>query len=277
LIRVSGDHFSLAFDRKTGRFRSIRSGETELLANEGGPQLHLWRAPHQQDDLWANEAWERYGFKKLKWSASEVAFRQSNEGEVLISARLEGKGKEGFSVVQKVVYRISAEGTVNADNELSFSTPGLPLARVGVRMLLNRELNRVSYYGRGPMENYPDRKAGSDIGLYAGWVRDQLTPYEKPMECGNHEDVRWAKLESTKASLLVAKDDQLLQVSALPYTDEDMEHTEYRIDLPPVSQTVLCIDARTLGVGSNSCGPRPLANCTPTTGDQRFSYRFTVR
>jgi beta-galactosidase len=276
-ILVTGDHFDLAFDRKTGRFRSIRSGEAELLAGDGGPQLHLWRAPHQQDDLWANAAWDRYGFKQLKWSATEVGFRQTPGGEVVIQARLEGIGKEGFSVVHKVVYTIGPAGSVNADNELSFSTPGLPLARVGVRMLLSRELNRVSYYGRGPMENYSDRKAGSDIGLYAGWVRDQLTPYEKPMECGNHEDVRWAKLESTRASLLVSKDDQLLQVSALPYTDEDMEHTEYRVDLPPITQTVLCIDARTLGVGSNSCGPRPLATCTPTTADQRFSYRFTVR
>jgi beta-galactosidase len=276
-ILVNGRHFKLKFDKTIGRFSSIKAGEKELLAKDGGPQLHLWRAPHQQDDLWANELWERYGFKQLKWSASNVHYEQKGNQEVVISADLQATGKRGFSVIHHVRYTIDGSGTINSDNELSFSDSSLPVARIGVRMLLNRDLNRFSYYGRGPMENYPDRKSGSDIGLYASWVKDQYTGYEKPMECGNHEDIRWAKLESKEAALLVEKDNAFLQVSALPYTDEDMEHTEYKIDLPPVNASVLCIDARTLGVGSNSCGPRPLATCTPMTRNQRFSYRIAVR
>ncbi|HEY4337565.1 MAG TPA: glycoside hydrolase family 2 TIM barrel-domain containing protein, partial [Puia sp.] len=277
LIVVTGKNFSVAFDKKQGRFSSLKAGEKELLAHNGGPELHLWRAPHQQDDLWANRSWDRYGFKHLKWSATDVHYEQAANGEVIISARLEGKGEQRFTVTHEVKYTIDGNATINAENELSFSDTSLPVARVGVRMLLNRELNRFSYYGRGPMENYPDRKSGSDIGLYASSVKQQLTPYEKPMECGNHEDIRWARLESNDASLLVEKKDALLQVSALPYTDEEMEQTEYRIDLPPVTTTVLCIDARTLGVGSNSCGPRPLATCTPLTRNQRFSYRLVIK
>jgi beta-galactosidase len=276
-IVVAGKNFKLNFDKKTGTFSSIRSNDKELLAKGGGPMLHLWRAPHQQDDLWANEVWNRYGFKDLHWSASEVRYEEKGNGEVVLRARLQGWGGHGFSVIQNVVYTINGAGTVNADNDLSFSDSSLPVARIGVRLLLNRDLNRFSYYGRGPMENYPDRKAGSDIGLYASWVKDQYTGYEKPMECGNHEDIRWARVESKDAALLVERKDAFLQVSALPYTDEEMERTEYKIDLPPSNATVVCIDARTLGVGSNSCGPRPLKSCTPMTESQHFSYRFSIR
>lgn len=127
------------------------------------------------------------------------------------------------------------------------------------------------------MENYADRKDGAEVGLYQGPVSKQLTPYEKPMECGNHEDIRWASLSSAAgAGLTIKKDTALLQVSALPYSDEEMEHTEYRIDLPASRATVLCIDSRTLGVGSNSCGPRPLPFCVPMSESQHWSYTISV-
>ena len=87
-----------------------------------------------------------------------------------------------------------------------------------------------------------------------------MTPYAKPMECGNHEDVRWAALAGNGCpDLLVATPDEgALQVSALPYSDETMTPIEYSIDLPASTNTVLTLSGRTLGAGSSACGPRPL-------------------
>ena len=104
-----------------------------------------------------------------------------------------------------------------------------------------------------------------------------MTGYQKPMECGNHEDVRWASLTgSGGTTVTVAADTSLLQVSALPYSDEDMERTEYKIDLPASKGTVLCISHKTLGVGSNGCGPRPqepyLVYAKPVT----FTYQIRL-
>jgi beta-galactosidase len=138
-------------------------------------------------------------------------------------------------------------------------------------------MSSFSYFGRGPMENYADRKAGADVGLYASTVAQQLTPYEKPMECGNHEDIRWARLSSAAgAALTISQSNDALQVSALPYSDEEMERTEYKIDLPKSSASVLCISHRTLGVGSNSCGPRPLESCTIHSAPAKFSYELRL-
>jgi len=81
------------------------------------------------------------------------------------------------------------------------------------------------------------------------------------------------------ATLTVSQGSQkpnLLQVSALPYSDEEMEKTEYKIDLPKSSGTILCISHKTLGVGSNSCGPRPLATCTIHTEPAAFSYELQL-
>jgi beta-galactosidase len=151
----------------------------------------------------------------------------------------------------------------------------IPIARLGVRMLLDQGLDHFTYLGRGPMENYADRKRGSDVSMYSSTVAEQRTPYAKPMESGNHEDVRWAALTGTGLGLpgLVAQaDGALLQVSAQPYTDEVMTPIEYAVDLPPSESTVLTLAARTLGVGSNGCGPRPLDPYIVWSEPATFSY-----
>ena len=98
------------------------------------------------------------------------------------------------------------------------------------------------------------------------------------MECGNHEDVRWAALHTYSGSTLgVTATGGLLQVSALPYADEQLEKTEYRIDLPPVTATTLVICQKTMGVGSNSCGPRPLEECVVRSKTTEFGYDLRLK
>jgi beta-galactosidase len=144
-------------------------------------------------------------------------------------------------------------------------------------MFLNKDLDKFDYLGRGPMENYSDRKSGFDIGHYTSSVLKQMTPYEKPMECGNHEDVRWANVISEKGlGISVRQDSALMQVSALPYSDEEMDPVEYKIDLPKSKGTVLCVSRRTLGVGSNGCGPRPTENCQVHAEPTTFTYEIQL-
>ena len=129
-----------------------------------------------------------------------------NQAEIKIS--LTGKGKSGFVVHYNVVYTVNSNGLINVMNDVNFSNTAIVLARLGVRMLLSKDLNEFDYLGRGPMENYADRKSGSDIGHYASSVQQQLTPYEKHMEGGNHEDVRWARITSEKGNGLGIKSDE---------------------------------------------------------------------
>jgi len=97
------------------------------------------------------------------------------------------------------------------------------------------------------------------------------------MECGNHEDVRWANVTPGKGlGITIKQDTSLMQVSALPYSDEELENVEYKIDLPKSKGTVLCISHKTLGVGSNGCGPRPLEPYLVYAQPSTFIYRIQL-
>ena len=276
-VRVSGGDFALDFDKAKGTFSKMERGGESVLRENGGPMLHLWRAPHQKDDMWAYDGWEKKGLKNLTWTTDNVQARQVSPTTVEIKANLTGTGRENFVVHHQVVYTVTGAGVIDVANRVTFSDPSLVLARVGVRMFLAKDFNQFDYFGRGPMENYADRKSGFDVGHYASTVAQQLTPYEKPMECGNHEDVRWANLTSAKGNCFsVRQDTSLLQVAALPYSDEELEKVEYQIDLPPSQGTVVCVSDKTLGVGSNSCGPRPLEPYQVKAKPTAFSYQIQL-
>jgi len=277
VIKVTGTDFSLEFNKTKGTFSKIEKNGTNILRGDGGPMLHLWRAPHQKDDMWAYQNWEKNGLKEITWVADEVKGTQLSAHAVEIRVSLTGTGKQDFKVHHKAVYTINGNGEVKAVNEVNFSDPKLILARIGVRMFLNKDLDQFDYLGRGPMENYGDRKSGYDVGHYSSSVNKQLTPYEKPMECGNHEDVRWANVTSAKGlGINIKQVDSLFQVAALPYSDEEMEPIEYKIDLPKSKGTVLCISHKTLGVGSNGCGPRPLEPYMVYAKPTTFSYQIQL-
>ncbi len=273
-IAVTGEGFAVRFDKAGGVIRALERAGVNLLADGGGPRLHLWRAAHQTDDLWAFRDWKRYGLTSPQWKTLDMSARQTGPSAVRVSATLELTGAEGFRITHTAVYTVYGDGSIAVDNAVSPQGGKIPLARLGVRLLLDPRLDRFSYFGRGPMENYADRKRGSDVGLYAGTVRGNMTPYAKPMECGNHEDVRWAAVSGKKLPALMAQAEAggVLQVSALPYTDEQMEPVEYTVDLPPSTATVLVVAARTTGVGSSGCGPRPAEETIVWAEPAAFTY-----
>ncbi len=272
-ITVSGERFAVAFDKADGSISKLVHDGTNLLIAGGGPKLHLWRAPHQTDDMWAYRSWTAAGLTELQRTTVHLAGEQPEPSVARVEVVVKADGRGGFSVTHSALYTICGDGSMAVDNAVTFQGRRIPLARIGVRMLLDQRLDRFTYFGRGPMENYADRKRGFDVGVYSSTVREQMTPYAKPMECGNHEDVRWAAVAGTGLpGLLVKADAGPMQVSALPYTDEVMTPIEYSIDLPASTSTVLCLGSRTLGVGSNGCGPRPLDQYIVWSEPTTFSY-----
>jgi beta-galactosidase len=217
------------------------------------------------------------GLKELKWTTQSVNVEQKSPSSVTITVALLAEGKNNFTINHNVIYTISGDGSVKSENSFSSSDPKLVVARIGVRMFLNKQFDQVSYFGRGPMENYADRKRGFDVGVYKSSVKEQLTPYEKPMDCGNHEDVRWAQVTMLSGNGLMAQsDNSLMQVSMLPYSDEEMDKVEYRIDLPQNNSTVFCISHVTLGVGTAGCGPRPLPQYIVYAEPTSFTYTLRL-
>ncbi|MCE1199294.1 MAG: DUF4981 domain-containing protein, partial [Marinilabiliales bacterium] len=276
LMTVSGEGFSIVFDKKSGQMTQLNKNGNNLLAADGAPRLHLWRAAHRNDDMWAFAQWHKFGVDSLQFSLAGLTAETLDIHTVRVVATIHATGKEGFGVQHTATYLIRGDGTIHVENDLRFTGLRINLARIGIRMLLDKKLDHLNYFGRGPIENYADRKSGADVGLYETALNDQYA-YEKPMDRGNHEEVRWVKLDGSATSgLMFRSDEQLMQFTALPHTDEEMFPVEYKIDLPASKATVLCLSTRTLGVGSNGCGPRPLEKYQVWSDNTRFAYTMDL-
>ncbi|MEO5915377.1 MAG: glycoside hydrolase family 2 TIM barrel-domain containing protein [Luteolibacter sp.] len=274
---IEGEGFSASFDNGTGTLSGLSGEGSNVLLPGGGPVLQLSRAQHQKDDIWASDVWHQLGLDALKTEVLSLSFVQVDPATVRVSSSTRLTGKREFKVSHTASFTILGDGSITVDNTVSTSDPEVNLARMGVRMLLDKRLDQIDYLARGPMENYSDRKRGSDIGRYTSSVADQLTPYAKPMECGNHEDMRWIALKGKGLpTLLVQAAGDPMQFSALPYADEDLEPVPYSVDLPKSNKSVLCLSSKTLGVGSAGCGPRPDPPYRVNAGPSVFSYVLRI-
>ncbi len=131
------------------------------------------------------------------------------------------------------------------------------LPRVGLKLAFAEGMEKVKWYGRGPHENYPDRKASAFLGQYESTVSDLFTPYLIPQENGARCDTRWLELafnNKSKPSITIESDNPFI-FSALHYDASDLDVAMRPEYLKKRSETILCLDSEMLGLGNASCGP----------------------
>ncbi|HEY3414373.1 MAG TPA: glycoside hydrolase family 2 TIM barrel-domain containing protein [Armatimonadota bacterium] len=291
-ITLTGRDFSVSFATATGAISDLAYSGTEIVAGKAGPKLNVFRAPHNKDDMWAampsrgrggatgSPGWFGYGLDALTIDVPPtIEVTPLTEGSAVRVAvtGLTSSGKASMAFDQQVVYTVLGDGTIVVNEKVTPKGPAnldqIVLPRIGVKLAVNKELNRVTYYGRGPDENYNDRDRGSYVGRYTSTVKEQLPPYVKPMECGNHEDVRWWALTAADgAGLMAIAPEAPLQVSSLPYDDDTLYQAKHTIDLGESSATTLCLSAATLGVGTAACGPATLPKYRVYATPVSFTY-----
>lgn len=145
------------------------------------------------------------------------------------------------------------------------------LPRVGAAWVLPPGAERLSWFGPGPGETYPDRCA-APVGLWHGTVSDQLFPYEVPQESGLHVDVRWAVIDGGANPVVFDAEEAPVIVSALHHTPQDLDAARHHHELEPRPETHLIIDAAHRGVGTGSCGPDTHPRHRVGAGIHRWSY-----
>ena len=139
-----------------------------------------------------------------------------------------------------------------------------PLPRLGILIELPREYEKLTWYGRGPWDNYPDRKTSCPIGLWKSTVSEQYVHYPRPQDSGNHEDCTYIELRTKKGKrLCIEAVDEPFSFSALPYSVQYLAsktHDHELVDEGPnthnsEAKTYLSIDCAVMGLGNSSCGP----------------------
>lgn len=262
-IKASGNGFSASWNMKSGSLASLMYNGKEVLSQdakefEHQPLVQAFRAPTDNDKSfgnWLAKDWKLQGLDSPKVSVDFVRHSIRKDGALLLEIQKTNQYKDG-KVVTKLTYTVTADGRM--DLECRFNPIGnLPeLPRMGIALALQSDYSNFTWYGRGPQENYPDRKGAALVGLWSGKVSEQGERYPRPQDTGNKEDIRFLRLTNAKGQgIKVEAVENTFSASALNYSANDLANEAHECNLVPRKETILSLDCAVLGLGNSSCGP----------------------
>ena len=253
-VTVTGAEFRYVYDKRTGVFSGMEYGALSYLDHP--MEINIWRAP-TDNDMYIRQEWERARYNRAYTRAYETkVLRRGTSVELVSSLSLAADSVQRMMDVEAswvIDGSGGIRGTIRVRRDPEF--PELP--RFGLRLFLNQRLDRVSYYGMGPMESYPDKRRASWHGLFHAGIKELHEDYIRPQENGSHTDCDYVLLSDGHFGL-AASSEQRFSFHASVYTQEELERKTHNYELEPSGSTVLCLDYAQNGIGSNSCGPRVL-------------------
>lgn len=250
-IVLENGHWCYTYDKRRGVFSRMVFENRTLLQRP--LEYNIWRAPTDNDRN-IKQQWTRAGFDRVQARAYTTEIRR--EGQAVV---VESQVSLSPVAIQPVL-RIAAVWTIWPDGSLDVKlnvtrAPEFPfLPRFGLRLFLPRQMEQVTYCGMGPGENYPDKCRASYHGLFDTDLDGLWEDYIRPQENGAHHDCDYLVIHSDLLALQVAAEEPFA-FQAARYTQEEMTNKAHNYELEPCPDTVLCLDWRQSGVGSNSCGP----------------------
>ena len=298
-LLIIGQNFSVTIDKVTGGIKNYIVNGQEIIGDKATLHLNAFRAP-LANDKWVMNQWLLNGFRNMIHTATPLIVERLSEGVVRVSCDVVSRGirkesldslsydqakftpddsgpvtERDFSFSTQLVYTIMPNGYISVQaGILPNKDDKVVLPRLGFTLNLPEQFNRVQWYGRGPGENYPDRKAGSPVGIYSRSVNDMVERYPLPMEMGNRMDVQWVAVTNENGvGLLVSPvEGETFNFSALPFTQQAIFEAKHPEEIKKAHATVLNVDVLTLGLGGASCGPRPMDRDVPLAGATSFSF-----
>ena len=300
-VSITGENFQVAFDLNTGAIYSLKYGNQIIIKDGNGPQLDAYRAPTDNDaGIGYHNAWFKNGLYDLQHVVkSWTCTPNKKDGTYKLDFTVESQGKEGCDVnygnrdrdpescynfeknkraltdadlkfTSRQIYTIYKDGSIEMQSAIGANRSKVILPRIGYSMVLPSELNQYDYYGRGPVNNYNDRKTSQFIGWYHSPVAEQGIMLPKPQAQGNREEVRWCAVTNSQQQGVVFISDSTMSASALPWSQQELTLAAHPYQLPKSSGTHLHLDAKVTGLGGASCGQGgPLTpdqvRSTPTT------------
>ena len=266
-IEVSGNLFSLKLDKKSGILVSYRIDGQEMILDGNGPRPSFWRAPTDNDFGYKlqvkNGVWKELSEEGLKLSAVQVEQPSANQVNIMCTYA------SPYLKNYEVNYQVYGDGTVAITNVLQANETMPFVPRLGMRMQLPKKYDRLSYFGRGPWENYNDRKTSAFVDVYKQSVADQYFAYVRPQENGHKTDVRALKLTASDKNGVLVLSDQLFgfnashipmcQLDGTKETGKAVKKSTHINDITPEDLVELYIDHKHAGVGGDdSWGAAPL-------------------
>lgn len=277
-IQGKTQDFSISFSKKTGEMTSLKYDGKEMLL--AGLQPNFWRGITDNDVANGTQercaTWREAGKKMVLKSIKTQADNQ----KATVTADFDMPEQESQ---MQITYQMLANGNVEVNMHFMPGNKALPeMPRLGMRMILKGDYDQMTWLGRGPQENYADRKSGYLIGKYSASVWEQYHPYVRAQETANKCDVRWFTLASKAGAGIKVEGAEPLSVSAWNFPQDDLLYVPSTIEhrhggcVDKKDMVWVNIDHLQMGVGGdNTWGAmvHPEYTITP----KEWSYSFTIK
>ncbi|TAJ13766.1 DUF4981 domain-containing protein [Marinilabiliaceae bacterium JC017] len=271
IIIVKGKTFVIQFSKQSGEINSFNYKGVELLA--GGPVPNFWR-PQTDNDFrgWKSHIKSGY-WKDLSGNIPVCGIDTQSDTETQVKITFIKSYQSEVTV--SLEYVISGDARIKTDYSITMSSD-LPMPlRIGSELSVPNRFNHMSFYGKGPWENYSDRAFSAEVGVYKGSVDDFINMYVMPQECSNHTAVRWLQLKDDQGNGLCIRGTLPLSVSVWPWSAETLEKATHINQLERSRNLTVNIDLLQVGVGGADSWTEksmPIEPYRLKAGNYRYSF-----
>ncbi|EDP58687.1 beta-galactosidase subunit alpha [Vibrio sp. AND4] len=254
---IEGHNFALTFSKVNGKLTSWRVNGEELIQSE--PRLNFFKPMIDNHKQEYEGLWHPVHLQIMQEHFRTLQVEATDESVSITATSIIAPPVFDFGMRCTYRYQINAQGHLNV--ELSGERYGdypyvIPV--IGLDLGINGSFDQVSYYGRGPEENYQDSRQANLIDVYHSTVADMFENYPFPQNNGNRQHVRWASLTNRHGTGLLVKPQQEINFSAWFYTNQNLHEAQHTIELEKSGYITLNLDHQVMGLGSNSWGSEVL-------------------
>ncbi len=276
-VLISGEDFEVIFDKEKGTLSEMSYQGTKVIAE--GPTPNFWRAPTDSDLGFYSPlmlgTWRYAGENRTVKEVTTDLSKDSKKVTFKVKSTLPTTKESAY----EQTFTVYGSGHVEVSSTLKPGSKELPMIpEVGNMLSLPKEFNQIHWYGRGPEENYIDRKTGYDIGIYESTVQDFFVDYIKPQETGNRTDTRWVSLTNSDGIGVMIQAQEVIEFNALEYTPEQLSNYLHSYMLPESDLITLRVNQKQMGLGGdNSWGAMPLeAYQIPASKEYTYTYNMQL-
>jgi len=271
-IELKTEKITFILDRKTGSLLSWKVNQQELL--KGMLEPYFWKTPNDNQKQ-SGYSWELGKWKKAAENrvVKNVAIsKQDNSVSIKFEMNLPTIGAS-----YTLNYQLNSMGKLQVEASYTAMYDTIPLIpKFGMRVRIPESFSTIDWYGRGPYENYPDRKTASLIGLYHSALENFTVSYPAPQDNADRCDVRWFSLSTQNNQTIKVTGLQPLNFRAWPYTEDDLENTTHDYQLPKRDFINLNIDLNIHGVGGDDTwGSKTMEKYT-NPGNKSYQFGFVL-
>ena len=278
VVAVTTPNLTFKIDRSTGLISEYAYNGKSLLGEGGTLKPNFWRAP-TDNDMGAGLQKKFQAWKNPQMNLKNIDVKKDKKANsVTILTSFDMPEVQGQMDITYVVFANTGAVKVTEDFKATEGAKVSDMFRFGMLMQMPYTMEKSNYYGRGPIENYSDRKDCMRIGVYTDDADNQYFPYIRPQESGTKSDIRWWKQTDATGLGLQVKSCTPFYASAIHFDTEELDDGDdkeqrHSFDLKKSKFTNLFLDSAHMGVGGeNSWGAQPLEKYRVHYGNKTFTF-----